>query len=95
MSDRVPLCLQTCLGPQHPRTVVNQLFGGILQSQVHCLQCGHASRTCDPCMDLSLELGATCTSVEDALRRFTTVEKLDGDNKYRWAFLATKYDMTL
>jgi ubiquitin carboxyl-terminal hydrolase 36/42 len=71
----------SCL-PQHPGTLVNVLFGGILQSQVSCLSCRHVSATYDPCMDLSLELGV-CGSVEDALRRFTAVERLDGDNKYR------------
>eukprot|EP00882_Tetradesmus_deserticola_P013059 GHRQ01013851.1.p3 GENE.GHRQ01013851.1~~GHRQ01013851.1.p3 ORF type:complete len:157 (+),score=66.31 GHRQ01013851.1:1388-1858(+) len=70
--------------PRHPRTLVNALFGGILQSQVTCLSCRHVSATYDPCMDLSLELGG-CSSVEDALRRFTAVERLDGDNKYRCA----------
>lgn len=63
---------------------MNQLFGGILQSQVRCLVCCHVSATWDPCMDISLELGAACSSVEDALSRFTAAEKLDGDNKYRW-----------
>lgn len=72
---------------QHPRTLVNALFGGILQSQVRCLVCGHVSATWDPCMDISLELGAACSSVEDALGRFTAVEKLDGDNKYRWVWV--------
>jgi ubiquitin carboxyl-terminal hydrolase 36/42 len=67
---------------QHPRTLVNEVFSGILQSQVTCLSCRHVSATYDPCMDLSLELGG-CSSVEDALRRFTAVERLDGDNKYR------------
>jgi ubiquitin carboxyl-terminal hydrolase 36/42 len=67
---------------QHPRTLINEVFGGILQSQVSCLSCGHVSATYDPCMDLSLELRG-CNSVEDALRRFTAVERLDGDNKYR------------
>jgi ubiquitin carboxyl-terminal hydrolase 36/42 len=64
--------------------MVNALFGGILQSQVRCLACCHVSASYDPCMDLSLEL-AGCSSVEDALRRFTAQERLDGDNKYRWA----------
>lgn len=77
------ICPVTMCVLQHPRTVVNQLFGGILQNQVRCLVCGHASRTWDPCMDLSLELGGSCSSVEEALMRFTAVEKLDGDNKYR------------
>ncbi|WIA35078.1 hypothetical protein OEZ86_003565 [Tetradesmus obliquus] len=68
--------------PRHPRTLVNALFGLILQSTVTCCSCRHVSASFDPAMDLSLELGG-CASVEDALRRFTAVERLDGDNKYR------------
>lgn len=67
---------------QYPNTVVNQLFTGILQSQVKCGSCGHASNTYDPFMDLSLELAAA-NSIGDALGRFTAAEALDGANKYR------------
>eukprot|EP00775_Hariotina_reticulata_P004203 gene4203-4451_t len=38
--------------PKYPRSLVNQLFSGILQSQVRCDSCGHASNTWDPFMDL-------------------------------------------
>lgn len=63
-------------------TVVNRLFGGLLRSQVKCMSCNHNSNTYDPFMDLSLELGG-CSSVHDALRKFTAVEVLDGSNRYR------------
>jgi ubiquitin C-terminal hydrolase len=37
-------------------TVVNQIFGGFLRSQVVCLHCKHPSNTYDPFMDISLDI---------------------------------------
>lgn len=33
---------------QYPTTLANQLFSGILRSEVHCSRCGHTSATYDP-----------------------------------------------
>lgn len=50
--------------------------------QVKCLSCGHASNTFEPFLDISLEINRAAT-VNLALERFTNVEFLDGDNKYK------------
>eukprot|EP00741_Cyanophora_paradoxa_P003091 tig00000663_g3000.t1 len=74
------------LGKVEPRvsetTVIQQIFGGYLRSQVKCSQCQYGSNKFDPFLDLSLELRGA-NSVEQALSNFTAAEVLDGENKYR------------
>jgi ubiquitin carboxyl-terminal hydrolase 36/42 len=67
---------------EHSRSVVGRIFGLQLRSQVLCQSCKRQSNTYDPALDLSLDL-ASANSVERALRRFTTAEALDGENKYK------------
>ncbi|KAG9439344.1 hypothetical protein H6P81_019509 [Aristolochia fimbriata] len=62
-------------------TVVKQIFGGALQSQVKCLSCGTESNRTDEIMDISLDLFQS-SSLREALRRFFQPEILDGSNKY-------------
>lgn len=50
--------------------------------QVKCTACSHCSNTYDPFLDLSLEI-VRADSVTKALARFTAVDVLDGDNKYK------------
>lgn len=50
--------------------------------QITCIGVDYVSRIFEPFLDLSLEVHR-CRSVADALHRFTAVEVLDGDNKYR------------
>eukprot|EP00850_Spirogloea_muscicola_P015733 SM000123S25845 [mRNA] locus=s123:206630:209968:- [translate_table: standard] len=66
-----------------PRTVVKDIFGGVLQSQVKCLGCGAESNTLDEFLDLSLDIHRPCATLAEALARFSSPEMLDGDNKYR------------
>lgn len=47
-----------------------------------CTVCHHESLTRDPFLDLSLEI-AGCTSLNDAIYRFSRPEMLDGANRYR------------
>eukprot|EP00770_Monocercomonoides_exilis_P008562 MONOS_8520.1-p1 / transcript=MONOS_8520.1 / gene=MONOS_8520 / organism=Monocercomonoides_exilis_PA203 / gene_product=Ubiquitin carboxyl-terminal hydrolase 36 / transcript_product=Ubiquitin carboxyl-terminal hydrolase 36 / location=Mono_scaffold00323:52834-55595(+) / protein_length=754 / sequence_SO=supercontig / SO=protein_coding / is_pseudo=false len=63
-------------------TVIHQIFGGYLQSQVRCAKCGHESNTFDPFLDISLEL-TNCKSIEECLARYTKAEILDEDNQYK------------
>jgi len=63
-------------------TFIWRVFGGQLRSCVTCQSCGRESAKLDPCMDMSLEC-AKVKSLEQALKLFTRVEVLDGDNKYR------------
>ena len=51
---------------------INQIFAGIIRSQVLCKNCGNASDTYDPFTDLSLELNE-CQSVSDCFQQFTKV----------------------
>lgn len=60
--------------------VVHTVFAGALQSEVRCARCARASRALDPTLDLSLGLAAppgTVLTLENCLRRFTRVERLD------------------
>ncbi|XP_061182057.1 ubiquitin carboxyl-terminal hydrolase 36-like isoform X1 [Saccostrea echinata] len=62
-------------------TVVNQIFGGYLRSQVQCLRCKEKSNTYDPFMDISLDI-KTVPSLEKAFEKYVQPEKLDCDNAY-------------
>ncbi|KAI8812150.1 hypothetical protein BJ742DRAFT_674130 [Cladochytrium replicatum] len=63
------------------RSIIGSIFGGKLQSEVICLRCKTKSAKQDPMLDLSLEI-QNCSSVEDALRKFTEPELLSGSNRY-------------
>ncbi|KAJ3393859.1 hypothetical protein HDU84_000822 [Entophlyctis sp. JEL0112] len=67
---------------QKETTVIHQIFGGYLQSRIVCSVCKEASCTVEPCLDISLEV-KNCNSIEKALARFTKLEILDDENKYR------------
>ncbi|PRP84401.1 peptidase C19 family protein [Planoprotostelium fungivorum] len=63
-------------------SIVHRIFGGYLQSQVKCTVCQYKSNTFDPFLDLSLEI-KNCVSLEKALHAFTSIEVLNGANKYK------------
>ncbi|CAA2960369.1 ubiquitin carboxyl-terminal hydrolase 25 [Olea europaea subsp. europaea] len=63
-------------------TVVKEIFGGAIQSQVKCLSCGSESNKVDDIMDISLDV-LHSGSLKDALQRFFQPEVLDGNNKYQ------------
>lgn len=67
---------------EDPYTVVKEIFGGVLQSQVKCLCCGSESNKQDEIMDLSLDV-IQIGSLKEAMRRYFQAEVLDGNNKYR------------
>nr|XP_010941088.1 ubiquitin carboxyl-terminal hydrolase 25 isoform X2 [Elaeis guineensis] len=62
-------------------TVMMDIFGGALLSQVKCLTCKGESNKTDEIMDISLDLFQS-NSLKDALARFFQPEVLDGNNKY-------------
>jgi len=74
-------------------TLVQQLFGGYLRSQVLCLDCGYQSNTFDPIMDLSLEV-AHASTIERALEGFTKAEKIAGATRYRCQRCQSAVDAT-
>ncbi|XP_011082835.1 ubiquitin carboxyl-terminal hydrolase 25 isoform X2 [Sesamum indicum] len=63
-------------------TVVKEIFGGSLQSQVKCLSCGAESNKVDEIMDISLDI-LQSGSLKEALQKFFQPEILDGNNKYK------------
>jgi len=63
-------------------TLIHQLFGGYLRSQVTCLECKHVSNTFDPFLDLSLEVRNVAT-LEKALEGFTKSETITGPVRYK------------
>lgn len=63
-------------------SVVKEIFGGALQSQVKCLSCGAESNKVDEIMDISLDV-LHSSSLKDALHKFFQSEVLDGNNKYK------------
>ncbi|KAL1212931.1 Ubiquitin carboxyl-terminal hydrolase 25 [Cardamine amara subsp. amara] len=68
--------------PFNGNTVVKEIFGGALQSQVKCLSCGAESNKADEIMDISLEI-LHSSSVKESMQKFFQPEILDGNNKYR------------
>ncbi|KAL9236509.1 hypothetical protein vseg_011170 [Gypsophila vaccaria] len=63
-------------------SIVKEIFGGSLQSQVKCLSCGSESNKVDEIMDICLEISG-CNSLKDAMKKFFQAEILDGNNKYK------------
>lgn len=62
-------------------TLVHQIFGGYLRSQVVCLRCQRPSNTYDEFLDMSVDI-MHAGSVQRALADFVRPERLDGDNRY-------------
>lgn len=63
-------------------SVVKEIFGGALQSQVKCLACDAESNKVDEIMDISLDILNSC-SLKEAMQKFFQPEVLDGNNKYK------------
>ncbi|KAI4390167.1 hypothetical protein MLD38_002307 [Melastoma candidum] len=82
------ICLEGLGGEKkvNPRlqetTFVQHTFGGRLKSKVKCLQCHQESERYENILDLTLEIDGWVGSLEDALRKFTTPEHLEGENMY-------------
>jgi ubiquitin carboxyl-terminal hydrolase 36/42 len=60
-------------------SIVKEIFGGQLKSQLSCCECDHSSETFEPFLDLSLEIDQV-DSLENALKSFTKVEQI-GDSE--------------
>uniref|UniRef100_A0A0A9CYI6 USP domain-containing protein n=1 Tax=Arundo donax TaxID=35708 RepID=A0A0A9CYI6_ARUDO len=63
-------------------TLMQLIFGGYLQSKIKCTKCQFSSEQCERILDLTVEIDGDISTLEDALRRFTSSEVLDGDNRY-------------
>ncbi|KAJ6919780.1 ubiquitin carboxyl-terminal hydrolase 16-like [Populus alba x Populus x berolinensis] len=64
-------------------TLIGLTFGGYLHSKIKCMKCHYKSERQERMMDLTVEIEGDIGKLEDALRRFTSAEILDGDNKYQ------------
>uniref|UniRef100_A0A7S4PT56 Ubiquitin carboxyl-terminal hydrolase n=1 Tax=Alexandrium monilatum TaxID=311494 RepID=A0A7S4PT56_9DINO len=89
-----PATQQSTVPPLVQRTtLIHQLFGGYLRSQVVCQECKHESNTFDPFLDLSLEV-RTAATLEKALEGFTKSELVSGQNRYRCKKCEQPVDVT-
>ncbi|CAN8325790.1 unnamed protein product [Cochlearia groenlandica] len=66
-------------------TLIGMTFGGYIRSKIKCMKCQEKSEQREKMMDLTVEIDGDISTLEDALRRFTRTETLDGENKYKCA----------
>ncbi|KAK8624234.1 hypothetical protein V6N13_065585 [Hibiscus sabdariffa] len=64
-------------------TLIGLTFGGYLRSKIQCIKCLGKSERHERMMDLTVEIEGDIRTLEEALRRFTRTEILDGENKYQ------------
>ncbi|GFY96090.1 ubiquitin-specific protease 16 [Actinidia rufa] len=64
-------------------TLIGLTFGGYLRSKIKCMKCGGKSERHERMMDLTVEIDGEIGNLEEALRKFTGTEILDGENKYQ------------
>lgn len=64
-------------------TLIGLTFGGYLRSKIECSKCQGKSERQERMMDLTVEIEGDIGTLEEALRRFTSTETLDGENKYQ------------
>ncbi|XP_057542232.1 ubiquitin carboxyl-terminal hydrolase 17-like [Amaranthus tricolor] len=63
-------------------TLVGMTFVGYLHSKIRCMKCHFKSEIYERMMDLTVEIEGDIRTLEQALKRFTASEMLEGDNKY-------------
>ncbi|WOK93431.1 ubiquitin carboxyl-terminal hydrolase 17-like [Canna indica] len=64
-------------------TLIQLTFGGYIRSKIECMKCHSKSETYERMMDLNVEIVGSVGTLEEALRKFTSTEILDGENKYK------------
>ncbi|XP_071717550.1 ubiquitin carboxyl-terminal hydrolase 17-like [Rutidosis leptorrhynchoides] len=64
-------------------TLIGLTFGGYLRSKIICMKCGVKSERHERMMDLTVEIEGDVSTLEGALDKFTSVEILEGENKYK------------
>ncbi|KAH0707541.1 hypothetical protein KY290_012055 [Solanum tuberosum] len=64
-------------------TIIQHIFGGRLQSQVVCTECGNHSNQFENMMDLTVEIEGKAESLEECLDQFTAEECMDGEDMYK------------
>lgn len=66
----------------HCKSFLVDICQGQLRSVVKCTICGHASKTFEPYVHLSLPVALNMMSVDDAFRSYLSEETLDGDERW-------------
>ena len=66
---------------QEKDSLINQIFGGIIKSELECCVCSNKLYTYENFKDLSLEIEENC-SIQKSLDKYCEVEKLVGFNKF-------------
>ncbi|CAN8314977.1 unnamed protein product [Cochlearia groenlandica] len=64
-------------------TLIQYIFGGVLESQVQCTVCTNVSCKYENMMDLAVEIQGDVITLEQCLAKFTALEWLQGDNLYK------------
>ncbi|PWA77583.1 zinc finger, MYND-type [Artemisia annua] len=64
-------------------TLIGLTFGGYLRSKIKCMKCGGKSEKNERMMDLTVEIEGDIGTLEEALKKYTSTELLDGENKYK------------
>ena len=75
-------CSSVCKDIPENGKFLSSVFTGRFRSRISCTNCNRNSDTFDPFMDISLELSA-CNTLQDCLKKFTSVEVLQGANAYK------------
>jgi|UniRef100_A0A803NKG1 ubiquitin carboxyl-terminal hydrolase 36/42 len=71
-------------GPlEEQTTLIGLTFGGYLRSKIKCMKCQVKSERQEGMMDLTVEIEGDIGTLEEALKKFTSTETLDGENKYQ------------
>lgn len=63
-------------------TLIGMTFGGYLHSKIKCMKCHSKSEKYEKMMDLTVEIDGDIRTLDQALKRFTASEILEGENKY-------------
>ncbi|KAI4389819.1 hypothetical protein MLD38_002001 [Melastoma candidum] len=83
-SDFLRACGKKVSGSKEEEmTLIGLTFGGYLRSKIRCLRCNRKTERQERLMDLTVEIDGDIRTLEEALRRFTGSETLDGENKYQ------------
>ncbi|NXF98714.1 UBP42 hydrolase, partial [Eubucco bourcierii] len=78
----VLLAMQRACLTGSSRSIIQQLFEGLLRSRLTCLNCGAVSDCYEAFLDLPLDIRGA-SSVSAALQNFVQLEQLDGANCIR------------
>ncbi|XP_023537824.1 ubiquitin carboxyl-terminal hydrolase 16-like [Cucurbita pepo subsp. pepo] len=71
-------------GPmEEETTLIGFTFGGYLLSKIKCTRCENKSERIERILDLTVEISGDIETIEEALQQYTSIEILDGDNRYQ------------